>query len=59
MVHFFRNVFTIVPKSMVKVVAAMLKAIHAQEDRETAEVKVIAVVKKISSMRLTQADKLV
>jgi len=39
-VHFYRNVFTIVPKSKVKVVAAMLKAIHAQEDREAAEEKV-------------------
>jgi transposase-like protein len=36
-VHFYRNVYTIVPKSKVKVVAAMLKAIHAQEDREAAE----------------------
>jgi transposase-like protein len=34
MVHFFRNVFTYVPKGKVKDVAAMLKAIHGQEDRE-------------------------
>jgi putative transposase len=40
-VHFYRNVFTVVPKSKVKDVAAMLKAIHAQEDREAAEEKVI------------------
>jgi putative transposase len=39
-VHFYRNVFTVVPKSKVKDVAAMLKAIHAQEDREAAEEKV-------------------
>ena len=58
-VHFYRNVFTIVPKSKVKVVAAMLKAIHAQEDREAAEEKVIAVVKKLRKMRLTEAAKLV
>jgi putative transposase len=38
-VHFYRNVFTVVPKSKVKDVAAMLKAIHAQEDREAAEEK--------------------
>lgn len=58
-VHFYRNVFTIVPKTKVKVVAAMLKAIHAQEDREAAEEKVIAVVKKLKNMRLTEAAKLV
>lgn len=29
-VHFYRNVFTVVPKSKVKDVAAMLKAIYAQ-----------------------------
>ena len=30
-VHFYRNVFSVVPKSKVKIVAKMLKAIHAQE----------------------------
>ncbi len=58
-VHFYRNVFTVVPKSKVKDVAAMLKAIHAQEDREAAEEKVAAVVKKLKKMRLAQAAKLV
>ena len=28
-VHFYRNVFSVVPKSKVKIVAKMLKAIHA------------------------------
>ena len=37
MVHFYRNVFALVPKGQVKVVAAMLKAIHAQEDRAAAK----------------------
>jgi putative transposase len=58
-VHFYRNVFTVVPKSKVKDVAAMLKAIHAQEDREAAEEKVTAVVKKLKKMKLAQAAKLV
>jgi putative transposase len=31
--HFYRNVFTVVPKGKVKEVVAMLKAIHAQEDK--------------------------
>jgi len=58
-VHFYRNVFTIVPKSKVKDVAAMLKAIHAQEDREAAEEKIAAVVRKLKAMKLNQAAKIV
>jgi transposase-like protein len=30
-VHFYRNVFSLVPSGKVREVAAMLKAIHAQE----------------------------
>lgn len=58
-VHFYRNVFTVVPRSKVKDVAAMLKAIHAQEDREAAEEKIVAVTKKLRKMRLANAAKLV
>jgi putative transposase len=58
-VHFYRNVFTVVPKSKVKDVAAMLKAIHAQEDRQAAEEKVAAVVKKLNKMKMREAAKLV
>jgi putative transposase len=58
-VHFYRNVFIVVPKSRIKDVAAMLKAIHAQEDRQAAEEKVVAVVKKLKKMRLNEAAKIV
>lgn len=58
-VHFYRNVFTAVPKSKVKDVAAMLKAIHAQEDREAAEEKITAVVKKLKAMKLAKAAAIV
>jgi len=44
-VHFYRNVFSVVPKGKVREVAAMLKAIHAQEDREEATLKAQAVKK--------------
>jgi putative transposase len=54
-VHFYRNVFTVVPRNKVKSVAAMLKAIHAQEDREAAEEKIEAVVKKLRGMKLQKA----
>jgi len=55
MVHFFRNVFTVVPKGKVKHVAAMLKAIHAQEDLEAAREKAEAVVTKLKKMKLRAA----
>jgi len=54
-VHFYRNVFTAVPKGKVKIVAAMLKAIHAQEDREAALQKAEAVAGKLESLRLAKA----
>lgn len=54
-VHFYRNVFTKVPKGKVIDVAAMLKAIHAQEDGREAAAKAKAVVKKLTQMRLKAA----
>jgi transposase-like protein len=58
-VHFYRNVFTVVPSGKVKEVAAMLKAVHAQEDRESAGQKAEAVVAKLEAMRLGKAAQLV
>ena len=59
-VHFYRNVFTAVPTTgKLKEVAAMLKAIHAQEDRASAEAKADAVVTKLQTMRLGKAAALV
>jgi len=57
MVHFYRNVFALVPKGQVKVVAAMLKAIHAQEDRPAAREKAQAVAEKLEAMKLRAAAK--
>lgn len=54
-VHFYRNVFTAVPKGKVKLVTAMLKAIHAQEDRQAAMDKAKAVVEKLKAMKLRKA----
>jgi len=59
MVHWYRNVFTEVPKAKVKAVAAMLKAIHAQEDRQAARRKAEDVVAKLEAMRLSKAAKVV
>ena len=58
-VHFYRDVFTNVPSTKVKEVAAMLKAIHAQEDREASLDKAAAVVEKLRAMKLGQAAKTV
>jgi putative transposase len=58
-VHFYRNVFTNVPKTKVAEVARMLKAIHAQEDRRSAEDKVREVIAKLRTMRLGKAAELV
>ena len=54
-VHWYRNIFQNVPRQKVKAVAAMLKAIHAQEDREAALEKAQAVVEKLKGMKLNKA----
>lgn len=54
-VHFYRNIFSVTPRSKVKLVAAMLKAIHAQEDKASAMEKAKAVVEKLREMKLKEA----
>ena len=54
-VHFYRNVFSVVPKSKVKLVAKMLKAIHAQESKKAAREKVKAVIAELNAMKLRDA----
>ena len=54
-VHFYRNVFSYVPRGKVKEVARMLKAIHASEDKESAKEKARAVSAKLEDMRLGSA----
>lgn len=58
-VHFYRNVWSQVPASKVRMVAAMLKAIHASEDREAARVKAAQVVSKLRELKLPAAAALV
>lgn len=54
-VHWYRNIFSDVPKHKVRTVSGMLKAIHAQEDRTAAQEKARAVVKKLREMKLQKA----
>ena len=56
-VHFYRNVFSVVPNQKVKEVAKMLKAIHASEDRDAAREKAKSVVEKLRQMKLSSAAK--
>ena len=58
-VHFYRNVWTAVPSTKVREVAAMLKAIHAQEDHQAATAKAALVVAKLREMKLPKAAELV
>ncbi len=56
-VHFYRNVFSVTPRTKMKEVAAMLKAIHAQENKEAAREKAAAVAAKLKEMKLKEAAK--
>jgi transposase-like protein len=56
-VHFYRNVFSVVPAKKMGEVAAMLKAIHASEDKKAAMEKAEAVFAKLESMKLKEAAK--
>ena len=58
-VHFFRNIFAVVPRKHGKEVGRMLKAIHAQEDKAAALEKAEHVAEKLRTMKLNKAaDKL-
>lgn len=56
-VHFYRNVFSVVPRKKMPEVAAMLKAIHASEDKQAAIEKAGTVFTKLEEMKLREAAK--
>ena len=56
-VHFYRNVLSAVPRSKMKYVAKMLKAIHASESKKAAREKAKQVIEDLKSMRLGKAAK--
>ncbi len=56
-VHFYRNVFSVVPRRRMREVARMLKAIHASEDLEAARATAKRVAKKLKDMKLSAAAK--
>ena len=58
-VHFYRNVLHAVPRGKAKEVALMLKAVHAQEDKEAARRKSAEVISKLRAQRLEKAARIV
>src|SRR5271165_7067640 len=58
-VHWYRNIFSHVPSTKVREIAAMLKAIHASEDIVAAREKTVRVIEKLRALRLTKAAELV
>lgn len=56
-VHFYRNVFSVVPRGKVRTVAMMLKAIHAQGSKDSARLKAAQVVEKLRELKLRAAAK--
>ena len=51
------NVFTVTPKTKMKQVTLMLKAIHAQESKEAAQEKAASIAAKLREMKLLSAAK--
>lgn len=58
-VHFYQDVFSVVPRGKAEDVAALLKAIHGQEDRAAALEKAAVVAEKLAGMRLSEAAEIV
>jgi transposase-like protein len=58
-VHCYRNFYSHVPHNKKRQVTAMLKAIHAQEDKAAAIEKALQVISKLDNMKLSHAAKIV
>lgn len=56
-VHFYRNIFSTIPRTRMKFVSKMLKAIHAQESKEAARNKAKQVAEELRNMKLKEAAK--
>ncbi len=56
-VHFYRNIMSLIPRQKVREAMKMITAIHAQEDRTAALEKTRAVAEKLRAMKLNSAAK--
>ena len=52
-VHMYRNIFSVIPRKKCREVAKMLKAIHAQENKEAAKENVIFAPKATCARRFS------
>jgi hypothetical protein len=58
-VHWYRKIFSHVPSTKVREIAAMLRAIHAGENIVAARQKAVQVIEKMRGLRLDNAAELV
>lgn len=56
-VHFYRNIFSVIPKSKVKNVVKMPRVTHAQESKKASREKAKAVVAELKFMKRPEAAK--
>ena len=56
-VHFYRNIFSVIPRNKMKAVSMMLKAIHGQESKAAALEKAEQVAAKLIEMKFSKAAK--
>jgi transposase-like protein len=56
-VHFYRNIFSVVPRGKIALAAKMLKAIHAQESKEASLKKAGEVIESFTALKLKEAAK--
>ena len=56
-VHFYRNMFSVVSRSKVKLVSKMLNAIYAQESKAASLARARDVIDALQSMKLKEAAK--
>jgi len=54
-VHFYRNIFSVTPKSKIKLVSKMLKGIHVSENKSAAREKARQVAAELRNMKLKEA----
>ena len=52
-VHLYRNVFTVTPRTKMRTVSMMVKAIHSQESKAAAREKAALVAEKLRELKLT------
>lgn len=58
-VHFYRNVLNAIPAGKVKHITTMLKAIHAQEDKQAALQKAEQIVEKLRILKMEKAARII